>query len=93
VSASYPRALLAVRGPDRLGMLAALRDHPHAASVWPFGATVHFTDDRVGADPAVIAGELGVWLATRSLAADVSPIAATIEDAFMWDMVVVGDAP
>lgn len=86
VSAAYPRVLLSVRGADRLGMLAALRAHPHAASVWPFGASLHFTDARAGADADATARELREWLAARSLAADVSPIPATIEDAFMWDM-------
>jgi ABC-type multidrug transport system ATPase subunit len=92
VSASYPRPLLAVRGADRLGMLAALRAHPHAASVWPFGATLHFTDDRAGADPEQLAAALDAWLAAQGLAAAVSPVAATIEDAFMWEMVAAGDA-
>ncbi|HVZ47973.1 MAG TPA: ABC transporter ATP-binding protein [Gemmatimonadaceae bacterium] len=87
VTAAYPRPLLAVTGADRLGMLAALRAHPHAASVWPFGASLHFTDDRAGADPASLAGELAAWLRERRLPAEVRPIEATIEDAFMYDMV------
>ena len=86
VSASYPRPLLSVRGDDRLGMLAALRAHPHAASVWPFGATLHFTDDRAGATPAALATELAEWLAAKQLRAEVTAIEASIEDAFMWDM-------
>jgi len=86
VSAAYPRPLLAVRGGDRLGMLAALRAHPHAASVWPFGATLHFTDDRADAVPATLATELTAWLAAKQLHAEVSPIEASIEDAFIYDM-------
>lgn len=86
VSAAYPRPLLSVRGGDRLGMLAILRAHPHAASVWPFGASLHFTDDRPGASPAQIARDLTAWLARQDLPAEVEPIAASIEDAFMWDM-------
>ena len=86
VSASYPRPLLSVRGADRLGMLAALRAHPHAASVWPFGATLHFTDDRAGADSAALATELAAWLAAKQLRADVAPIDASIEDAFIFEM-------
>jgi ABC-type multidrug transport system ATPase subunit len=86
VSASYPRPLLAVRGDDRLAMLAALRAHPHAASVWPFGATLHFTDDRAGAAPAALATELSAWLAARQLRAEVVPIEASIEDAFILEM-------
>ena len=90
VSGSYPRALLAVKGGDRLGMLAALRAHPHAASVWPFGASLHFTDARPGAWPPEAARELSAWIAARGLTADVAPIDATIEDAFMWDMAQAG---
>jgi ABC-type multidrug transport system ATPase subunit len=94
VRAAYPRPLLAVsptatagaRAASRLGLLAALRSHPHAASVWPFGTTLHFTDDRAGADAARLAEELAVWLRDRQLDARVEPIAAGIEDAFMWDM-------
>ena len=87
VSGSYPRALLAVKGGDRLGMLAALRAHPDAASVWPFGASLHFTDARPGVPPSDAARELAAWITARGLTADVTPIEATIEDAFMWDMV------
>jgi hypothetical protein len=54
--------------------------------VWPFGATLYFTDDRAGADPGHLATELAAWLHERRLPAAVAPIAATIEDAFMWDM-------
>jgi ABC-type multidrug transport system ATPase subunit len=86
VSASYPRPLLAVRGADRLGMLAALRAHPHAASAWPFGASLHFTDNRAGADADALADDLDLWLAAKGLHAEVTAIAASIEDAFMWDM-------
>ncbi|MHB1312985.1 MAG: ABC transporter ATP-binding protein [Gemmatimonadaceae bacterium] len=86
VCASYPRPLLAVRGDDRLGMLAALRGHPHAASVWPFGATLHFTDDRADAVPATLATELAAWLGAKNLRAEVTPIEASIEDSFIFEM-------
>lgn len=97
VSAAYPRPLLAVSASgheavaaaDRLRMLAALRSHPHAASVWPFGATLHFADDRTGTDPAQLAAELAAWLKAREIAATVSQIDASVEDAFMWDMAQV----
>jgi ABC-type multidrug transport system ATPase subunit len=94
VSAAFPRPLLAVTGTGRVGVTAerrlalikALREHPHAVSVWPFGRSLHVTDDRAGADPAALATELTMWLKARDLEADVTPTAATIEDAFMWDM-------
>lgn len=84
ITASYPRPLVAVRGADRLGLLAALRAHPHAAAVWPFGDRVHVTDDRAGLDPARVAAELEAWLAARGVAAHCEPGRPTIEDAFMW---------
>ena len=83
----YPRPLFAVRDPDILGLLVALRRFPHAAAVWPFGEALHYTDDRESADPDLIARELTAHVASSGLR-DVSmaPIAASIEDAFMWYM-------
>jgi ABC-type multidrug transport system ATPase subunit len=83
----YPRPLFAVRGPNVLGLLGALRRFPHAAAVWPFGEALHYTDARQDAPPDLIARELGQHVASAGLT-DVSmaPIAASIEDAFMWYM-------
>ena len=83
----YPRPLLAVRGTDVLGLLGALRRFPHAAAVWPFGESLHYTDARAGTPPEAIARELGVHLQAAGLAGvSIAPIAAGIEDAFMWYM-------
>jgi len=83
----YPRPLLAVRGPNVLGLLGALRRFPHAAAVWPFGESLHYTDARQDASADLIARELTAHVAQAGLT-DVSlaPIAAGIEDAFMWYM-------
>jgi ABC-type multidrug transport system ATPase subunit len=83
----YPRPLFAVRGPNILGLLGALRRFPHAAAVWPFGEALHYTDARQDASPALIARELAEHVQSAGLV-DVSmaPIAASIEDAFMWFM-------
>jgi ABC-2 type transport system ATP-binding protein len=84
----YPRPLFAVRGPNLLGLLGALRGFPNAASVWPFGESLHYTDARATATAEVIARELELHLAETSISgATVEPIAASIEDAFMWHMV------
>ncbi|HMS03081.1 MAG TPA: ABC transporter ATP-binding protein, partial [Gemmatimonadaceae bacterium] len=40
LAAAYAHPLFAVRGPDRLALLAVLRALPHAASVWPFGESL-----------------------------------------------------
>ena len=83
----YPRPLFGVRGPNVLGLLGALRRFPHAAAVWPFGEALHYTDARQDAPPDVIERELAEHVAAAGLT-DVSmaPIAASIEDAFMWYM-------
>ena len=80
----YPLPLLAVRAADRYRALQALRRLPHAASVFPFGDTVHYTDARTGMDAESIAAELRAFLlAERIEDAAVEPIAAGIEDSFM----------
>jgi ABC-type multidrug transport system ATPase subunit len=83
----YPRPLLAVRGSDVLGLLGALRRFPHAGTVWPFGETLHYTDNRAGAPLDVVARELGAYVESVGLTGvSLEPIAAGIEDAFMWQM-------
>ena len=84
LAAAYPQPLFAVRGHDRLAMLAALRALPHAESVWPFGEVLHFADARRGADVGVIAAELTAALAAAGVRdVVVTPIAAGVEDVFM----------
>jgi drug efflux transport system ATP-binding protein len=83
----YPRPLFAVRGPNILGLLGALRRFPHAAAVWPFGESLHYTDARPDASPALIAGELADHVASAGLTeVSMAPIPGSIEDAFMWYM-------
>jgi len=83
----YPRPLLAVQGPNVLGLLGALRRFPHAASVWPFGEAVHYTDARREAAPEHIASEIAAHLGSAGLGGvSIEPISASVEDAFMWYM-------
>jgi ABC-type multidrug transport system ATPase subunit len=87
IGRGYPRPLFAVRGPDVLGLLGALRRFPHAAAVWPFGEAVHYTDGRTGVGHEVIAAELTEHVRRAGLTeVAIAPIAAGIEDAFMWYM-------
>ena len=87
IGRGYPRPLFAVRGPNVLGLLGALRKFPHAAAVWPFGESLHYTDARPGASPDVIARELADHIAAAGLSGvSMKPIDASIEDAFMWYM-------
>ncbi|HEX2220284.1 MAG TPA: ABC transporter ATP-binding protein [Gemmatimonadales bacterium] len=83
----YPRPLLAVRGADVLGLLGALRRFPHAAAVWPFGESLHYTDARTDVAAERIGPELAAHLESAGLTvASIQPIPANIEDAFMWYM-------
>ena len=87
IGRGYPRPLFAVRCSDILGLLGALRGFPHAAAVWPFGDSLHYTDSRRDAAPDLIARELASHVASAGLTGvTMSPIAAGIEDAFMWYM-------
>ena len=87
IGRAYPRPLVAVRGPDILGLLGALRRFPHVAAAWPFGEAVHYTDARRDAAPELITRELSAHVASAGLeGVSMSPIPAGIEDAFMWYM-------
>jgi ABC-type multidrug transport system ATPase subunit len=87
IGRGYPRPLFAVRGANVLGLLGALRSFPHAAAVWPFGETLHYTDGRPDAPAELIGRELGGHLEREGFAGvSLAPIAASIEDAFMWYM-------
>jgi ABC-2 type transport system ATP-binding protein len=87
IGRAYPRPILAVRGPDTLGLLGALRAFPHAAAVWPFGESLHYTDRRADVSHETVAAELGEQVRRAGLAGvSIMPIEAGIEDAFMWYM-------
>jgi ABC-type multidrug transport system ATPase subunit len=84
ISAWFDRPLLAVKSSERTRLLRALRESPHAHSVFPFGEAVHYTDDRTDRDAQAIAEDLRRHLAERGLGdADVSVIEPGIEDVFM----------
>lgn len=81
---TYGRPLLAVRGSERYQLLQALRELPHAASVYPFGASLHYTDARADAAPEALAGELRAALVGAGfMEVEVEPIDPDIEDVFM----------
>jgi len=80
----YPLPLLVVEGPDRYRMLLALRERPHCRSVYAFGDTLHYTDDRPGSDASGLAADLEASLRGEGFrGAAVRPMSAGIEDAFM----------
>jgi ABC-2 type transport system ATP-binding protein len=80
----FDRPLIAVRSSERMRLLEALRAHPGAGSVFPFGDVVHYTDARPGGDAQAIAAELRDDLAARGIAdAEVEVVPPGIEDVFM----------
>jgi len=80
----FDRPLLAVRARERVRLLEALRAHPGAGSVFPFGDVVHYTDARAGGDGPAIAAALRDDLVSRGLAdAEVEIVPPGIEDVFM----------
>jgi ABC-2 type transport system ATP-binding protein len=77
-----------VRGTNVLGLLGALRRFPHAAAVWPFGEALHYTDNRAEVAAEFITRELEAYVESAGLSGvSIRPIAASIEDSFMWYMV------
>lgn len=80
----YPLPLFAVSGGERQALTVAVRRFPHAASVFPFGAELHYTDTRSDLPPKVIEGELLQFLSSAGLdGVRVTPIRAGIEDVFI----------
>lgn len=84
IGARFPRPLFAVRAHDRYPLIQALHGYPHAASAFPFGDELHYSDARLDLAPAAIAGELRAYLQSKGFAdAEVTPMRPGIEDAFM----------
>lgn len=84
IGGRYPLPLLAVRGSRRFELIQALRRHPHAHSVFPFGDELHYTDARESAAADEVARDVAAYLAREGFAdARVEPTSAGIEDSFM----------
>ena len=84
MGARFPGDLYSVRGMPRHALINALREFPHAASVQPFGDTLHYSDTRSGLPVNQVVAELSAWTAARGIGAiEVAPIAPGIEDTFM----------
>ena len=80
IEASFPYELLSVKARDTYRLLTDLREFPHAHSVFPFGDSVHFTDNRTSARPE----EVKEFLEARGHeTVHIATIPADIEDAFM----------
>lgn len=93
IGSRYPLPLIDVAGPDRYRMLLALRNAPHAHSVYPFGTSLHFTDARAGHDPQHVVAEIREYLKANEFTdVTIEPIDAGIEDSFMELMTPVQHA-
>ena len=81
------RPLLAVRAARRYPALLALRECPHAHSVYPFGDALHYVDARTDAVAPAIARELQAFLVSRGFEdATAEPTPPTVEDSFIARM-------
>lgn len=84
IAGRFSRPLLAVHARERHALIQLLREYPHAASVYPFGEYLHYSDMRNDVAPAQIAEDLRGYLATKEVTdLRVTPIKAGVEDAFM----------
>jgi ABC-2 type transport system ATP-binding protein len=84
IAASFGRPLFAVEAADRYKALLALRASPSTHSVFPFGASLHYTDAREGLDAAAVAAHVVDVLHRAGVdGARVTVTEPTIEDAFM----------
>jgi ABC-type multidrug transport system ATPase subunit len=84
IGGRFPHALFAVRGRDRYAMLRSLRGYPSAASAFPFGDELHYSDARHDLAPDAAAAEVRARLHADGFDdAEVAPIRPGIEDTFM----------
>jgi ABC-type multidrug transport system ATPase subunit len=84
VARRFDRPLVALSVSDRYRALQLLRALPNARSVYPFGETLHYTDERAGTPAQTVARELVAYLESQGLSgAGARAIDATIEDAFI----------
>lgn len=84
IGSRYPRPLFAVHGLPRHALIEALRAFPHAASVQPFGDTLHYADARSTHPADAVVAELLAWVRGRGITeAWAAPIAPGIEDTFI----------
>ena len=89
----FPDRLFAVRGSDRYAMLQALRGYARAASVFPFGDELHYSERRTDVAPDAVADEVRDFLHSSGFGdAEVVPIRPGIEDTFMALMGASGAA-
>ncbi len=94
VTQSFDRPLIAVKADQRYESLLALREYPHAHTVYPFGEVLHYTDARASLPVETIGQEVVAFLEGRGLTSvSAARIPATIEDSFMAYLGTAEEAP
>jgi len=94
VTQSFDRPLIAVKADQRYESLLALREYPHAHTVYPFGEVLHYTDARATLPVDTIGSEVVAFLEGRGLTSvSAARIPATIEDSFMAYLGTAEEAP
>jgi ABC-type multidrug transport system ATPase subunit len=84
ITGAFDRPLLSVRARDRYKTLLALRRYEEAASVYPFGETLHYIDRRKDAAVETITSDVRAFLASQQFGdVTVEPIQPTVEDIFI----------
>lgn len=87
IARGFGRPLFAIRGGDRYRLLLAAREYEHAATVFPFGDVLHYTDRRTDLASEDVASGLAAYLRGRGFDdATVGPTEPTIEDTFIARM-------
>ena len=87
IAGSFDRPLLAVSVDRRYDALRALREMPHAQTVYPFGESLRYADGRDDATTDTVATEVRAFLEERGFAAvRVEPATPTVEDVFIARM-------
>ena len=84
IVASFGPPLIGVRAAERYKALLALREYPHAQSVYPFGDVIHYTDDREELPPDQIASEVATFLMSNGfVGVSTALLEPTVEDVFI----------
>ena len=84
ITRSFGRPLVGVRTSDRYKALLTLRRYQHAASVFPFGDVMHYTDARGDISPGDMANAVKTYLVDSGFTdVSVAPLTPTVEDVFI----------